>query len=131
MTFAKRVYALAGIYGLLVLTPQYFTEAQTGRDFPPPITHPEFYYGFVGTALAWQLAFLVMATNPARYRALMPATILEKLGFGVATVLLFAQDRLSGFVTAFGGVDLLLGVLFAAAYVKTSGARLSSGLRGP
>jgi hypothetical protein len=41
MTFAKRVFLIAGVYGVLVLAPQYFLEARIGRDFPPPITHPE------------------------------------------------------------------------------------------
>ncbi len=51
-TFAKRVFLVAGVYGLAVLFPQYFMEGQTGRDFPPPINHPEYFYGFIGVALA-------------------------------------------------------------------------------
>jgi len=58
MKFAKVVFLVAGIYGLIVLLPLYFMEAQTGRDYPPPITHPEYYYGFIGVAVAWQLVFL-------------------------------------------------------------------------
>ena len=68
MTFARRVLRGAGIYGLLALLPMYFLEQRQGVDFPPPITHPEFYYGFVGVAVAWQVAFLIMSTDPARYR---------------------------------------------------------------
>ena len=45
MKFAKIVFLVAGIYGLIVLLPLYFLEERTGRDFPPPITHPEYYYG--------------------------------------------------------------------------------------
>ena len=37
--FARRIYTGAGIYGLLVLIPLYFTIEQTGRDYPPAITH--------------------------------------------------------------------------------------------
>src|SRR5262245_63460257 len=48
MKFARIVFLVAGIYGLLVVAPQYFLEAKIGRDTPPPITHPEFFYGFVG-----------------------------------------------------------------------------------
>jgi hypothetical protein len=58
MKFARRLFLIAGIYGVLVLAPQYFLEAKTGRDFPPPITHLEHYYGFIGVALAWQVFFL-------------------------------------------------------------------------
>ena len=71
MRFAKIVFRIAGIYGIIVLLPQYFTEDKTGRDFPPPITHPEFYYGFVGLALTWQLLFLLLSTDPVRYRLMM------------------------------------------------------------
>jgi len=48
MKFARVVFLVAGIYGLIVLLPQYFLEAKVGLDSPPPITHPEFYYGFIG-----------------------------------------------------------------------------------
>lgn len=52
MTFARRVFLIAGSYGLVVLLPQYFLESRTGRELPPPITHPEYYYGFLGVAVA-------------------------------------------------------------------------------
>lgn len=39
--FARRVFTAAAVYGILVLTPQYFMEARIGRDYPPAITHPE------------------------------------------------------------------------------------------
>ena len=68
MKFAKIVFYVAGIYGLLVLFPQYFMEAKTGQDFPPAITHPEYYYGFIGVALAFQILFLIIARNPLQYR---------------------------------------------------------------
>ena len=47
MKLASRVFRFAGVYGLLVLAPQYFTEGELGADYPPAITHPEFYYGFL------------------------------------------------------------------------------------
>jgi hypothetical protein len=40
------------IYGLLLMFPIYGLEARIGQRPPPPITHPEYYYGFVGTTLA-------------------------------------------------------------------------------
>src|SRR5687768_7041494 len=61
MTFARRVFLGAAIYGLIVLLPQYFLEEKTGRDFPPPITHVEYYYGFIGVAVAWQIVFLIIS----------------------------------------------------------------------
>ena len=60
MRFAKYTFLVAGVYGLLALAPQYFLERLNGEMYPPPINHPEYYYGFVGVALAWQIAFLVI-----------------------------------------------------------------------
>lgn len=117
--FARRVFQIAAVYGLLVLLPQYFLEARTGRDVPPPITHPEYYYGFIGVAVAWQLAFLVIACDPGRYRLVMLPAIVEKTAFGLATIALYAQGRLHGQMLAAGLIDLTLGALFLLAFVKT------------
>lgn len=122
MTFASRVYRIAAIYGLIVLLPQYFLEGRIGRDTPPPITHAEYFYGFVGIAVAWQLAFLVIARDPLRFRALMPVTFVEKAAFGVPAIVLYLQGRLSAQMLGAGLVDLLLCALFVVAYLRTAGA---------
>jgi hypothetical protein len=121
MNFAKRVFLIAGVYGLIVLLPMYLLEEKTGRDFPPPITHPEFYYGFIGVAVAWQVLFLILSRNPIRYRPMMIPAVLEKAVFGIPAVILFLQHRISTFTLAAGLVDSLLGVLFVLAYLKTAG----------
>jgi hypothetical protein len=119
MRFARWLYTIAGIYGLIVLAPQYFMEEMIGRDYPPPITHPEFFYGFIGTALAWQVLFLFLGRDPARYRPMMIPSVLEKMSFAIAVLVLYAKNRTSTATLAFGLVDLTLGVLFIAAYIKT------------
>lgn len=119
MKFAKTVFLIAGIYGLIVVAPQYFMEAKTGQDFPPPITHPEFYYGFVGVTVAWQVLFLVLSRDPVRYRPMMIPSILEKAGFAIAAPILYLQHRVPVFILGFSMIDLLLGLLFLAAYLKT------------
>jgi len=119
MKLAKIVFWVAGIYGVLVITPLYFLFNSIGVKDPPPVTHPGFYYGFAGTALAWQLAFLVIATNPVRFRPLMIPSIFEKWSYGVAMTILFLQGRLHLFDLAFGGCDLLLGVLFLISFFAT------------
>jgi hypothetical protein len=116
--FAKRVFHIAAIYGLAVLLPQYFMEQRIGRDFPPPLNHPEHFYGFIGVAAAWQVAFLIIAREPARYRLIMIPGMLEKASFGIAAVVLYALGRISATLLAFGAVDLLWGVLFLMAFVK-------------
>jgi purine-cytosine permease-like protein len=117
--FARRVFLGAGIYGLVVLLPQYFLEDRIGRDYPPPITHPEHFYGFVGLALVWQLAFLLIASDVIRYRPLMPIAVAEKAAFAVPTFLLFASGRVAAATTAVAGIDALLGIFFLAAYLAT------------
>jgi hypothetical protein len=67
MKFARIVYGIAAAYGFLALTPLYFLIAKIGRDAPPPVTYPEFYYGFVGVALLWQMVFVLVARDPIRY----------------------------------------------------------------
>jgi hypothetical protein len=119
MLFARRVFLIAGIYGLIVLAPQYFLEAKTGRDHPAGITHPEFYYGFTGVALAWQFAFLIIARDPVRYRLMMLPGIFEKLSFGLAALVLYAQGRLPALMLAAGCGDLAFAALFAVAFVLT------------
>ena len=119
MKFARYVFTIAGIYGIIVLFPQYFMEEQIGRDFPPPITHPENFYGFIGVALAWQIVFLLIAKDPVRYRPLMLVAVLEKLAFGPVAIVLYMQGRLHPLLLGAGVVDLLLGVLFAISYAVT------------
>src|SRR3954469_10973304 len=108
MTFARRVFLIAGVYGLLVLLPMYFLEARIGRDQPPAITHPEYFYGFLGVALAWQVAFLVIATDPARFRPLMVPSVLEKASFGLASVALASAGRIPAVVLVGGLIDTTL-----------------------
>lgn len=116
---ASRIFLVAAAYGIVVLVPQYFLEARVGRDFPPPITHPEHFYGFIGVALAWQLAFLLIARDPVRYRLFMLPAIAEKLAFGIAAPVLFLLGRAAAPVAFFGGLDLLLATLFLIAYRAT------------
>src|SRR6186713_1645507 len=100
--FARRVFTGAGIYGLIVLVPQYFLAARIGADTPPPITHQEYFYGFIGVAVAWQFVFLLIGRDPERYRPLMIPAVLEKLAFGVPAIILYTQGRLPGAVLPFG-----------------------------
>jgi hypothetical protein len=118
--FARIVYLVAAVYGIVVLLPQYFLEERIGRDYPPPITHPEHFYGFVGLALVWQFAFLLISRDPARWRPLMPITVLEKLVFGVPALVLFLQGRVHSSVLAVGTIDLVLGTLFSIAWLRTA-----------
>jgi hypothetical protein len=118
MKFAQRVFATAGVWGLLVLSPLYFLFEEIGCKNPPAITHPEFFYGFVAVALAWQVAFLVIASDPVRYRLLMVPAMLEKFGYVGTVFALFAQNRLPSSALIFAGTDFLLGILFLVSFFK-------------
>src|SRR5262245_23472611 len=95
MRFAKTVFVAAGLWGIVVLTPLYFLVDVTGRQYSPPMDYPQFFYGFVSVAMAWQLVFLVIGSNPSRFRLLMIPSILEKLGFILPVAVLHSQGRIS------------------------------------
>ena len=122
MKFAKVVFAVAGIWGVAVLTPLLFMYDRVGLVYPPALTHPEFYYGFVATVLVWQIAFFVIAANPARFRPIMIPAILEKFGYVVAICILYWQARLSRPQFLVGSADFVLGILFVAAFFKSQSA---------
>jgi hypothetical protein len=112
MKFARCTFLIAGIYGLLVLIPQYFLETKIGNDSPPTITHPEFFYGFIGVAVAFQIVFLLISTDPKKYRPLISAALMEKFSFVIAVAILVYRGRTSGPIVIGAGVDLILGILF-------------------
>jgi hypothetical protein len=113
--FAKRVFLFAGIYGIVVLLPQYLVE----WGLPAPIAQPEHFYGFIGVALSWQFVFLLIARDVQRYRPLMLMGVLEKLSFSFAVVILYAADRVSAGVLGAGAIDLALGGLFVLAFLSS------------
>jgi hypothetical protein len=113
--FARWAFTAAGIYGLVSLPPLYFTEHMAA----PPIAHPEYYYGFIGTALAFQVLFIVVARDPVRFRPAMPACMLEKLTFVVALTWLYLQGRIAMPLPVFGLIDLVWLVLFVVSWLKT------------
>jgi len=118
--FARVVFAIAGVWGLLIMTPLYFTFDAVGRAYPPPITHPDLYYGFIGVTLAWQVAFLVIGTNPVRYRTIMLAGILEKVLYVGAIIALSLQGQVPpGQAAAISVPDGTLGILFIVSFLKT------------
>lgn len=119
--FARRVFFWAGIYGSLVLAPLYFMEGKLARDFPPPFSHPEQFYGFLGVALAWQFAFLLIASDVPRYRLFMLPAIVEKLLSSISALLLYAADRIAAITAAPAVVDLALALLFIVAFVRCRG----------
>ena len=122
MKFAKVVFSVAGIWGILVTLPLYFMYDYIGRQSPPAVNHPEFYYGFAGVTLTWQLVFLLIARDPARYRVMIIPAILEKFSYVIANLVLFANQRMSASQALPSTSDLILALLFMAAFIKTRSA---------
>jgi hypothetical protein len=119
MRFAKIVFIAAGVWGIVVLTPLYFLLDISGPQNVAPTTYPQFVYGFLSVAMAWQIAFLMIGTSPVRFRPLMIASIVEKFGHVMTVAVLYGQARISTLDAMAAGPDLLLGVLFIAAFAKT------------
>jgi hypothetical protein len=94
-------------------------ERKIGVDTPPPITHPEFFYGFICVAVAWQVLFLIVSRDPIRFRPMMIPAMLEKIGFPIAVLVLYLQNRVSPTIFIPASLDLVLLVLFIAAYRQT------------
>ena len=119
MRLAKVVFRVAGLWGIAVLTPLYFLVDLTGRQYQAPTNYPQFFYGFLSVAMAWQIAFLVIGSNPARFRPLMIPSILERLGHVAGVAVLYGHGRLSVADATAAVPDLLLAVLFLLAFTMT------------
>jgi hypothetical protein len=119
MRFARTVFTVAGMYGIVVLVPPLFLESQYNRMYPPPITHPEFFYGFFALGIAWQILFFILATDPIKYRSMMIPSMLEKTGYPLALIFLHLHNHIAPRMFALGSVDWIFLILFAIAYAKT------------
>jgi hypothetical protein len=112
---ARWLFRGAAIYGLILLLPLYFLE-KTAAAPAASFDHPEYYYGFVSAAAAWQLVYWVIGGDPVRYRTLMPIGVIAKLGFWIPTVLLWLGGRTPTSTFALTNGDLVLAIAFFVAW---------------
>ena len=119
MKFAKNIFWSAAIYGFFVIFPMYFSEQKLGLDYPPPINHAEYFYSFIGVTLVWQLLFVFIAINPARYRAIMIPCALEKFSLIPTFCILFPQGRFPSLWIPLMIIDLFFAILFFIAFMKS------------
>ena len=76
--------------------------------------------GFVGLALVFQGVFWTIGGDPAKYRALMPFAVAEKLVFGLPVMALLLRGYpISPPIAVFAAIDLLLGLGFFVAWRRT------------
>ena len=123
MRFARWVFRIAGLYGIVVVAPMLFFE----RQIAPGMTHPVFFYAWVNVDLVWQILFLVLSTDPIRYRPMMPVCVLEKATAVIAIPWLDVLGRIGSLWLGVAAVDLVFGALFLAAYRGTGRAPSSDG----
>src|SRR5262245_27673428 len=117
ITFARGLFLVAGIYGVVVVAPLFFLESHLSEQYPPAITHPEFFYGFACVTLAWQIVYLMMSRDPVRYRPILVPAVVGKAGFAVAAFALVAQGRLEASSLVLPAIDLVLAALFVWAFL--------------
>jgi hypothetical protein len=115
----KWLFWAAGIYGILIVAPLFFLEDRLGADYPPAITHPEYYYGFAGSVLGYQLMYLMIGVDPVRFRPLMLVGAACKLAFALAVWILYAQERVAGTMVGASSIDAVLAVAFIIAWAYT------------
>ena len=125
MRLARWVFRVAGLYGIVVVAPMFFLE----RQMAPGATHPVFFYAWVSVNLAWQILFVVLSTDPMRYRPMMPVCVLVKAAAVVAIPWLYVVGRVGGMWLGAAAVDLVFAVLFLAAYDATGGLSSSHGVQ--
>jgi hypothetical protein len=119
MLFARIVFIAAAVYGIAVVFPLYFSEQQFATQFPPALNHPEYFYSFTSVTLVWQALFVFIAFSPARYRALMLLGVLEKMCLLPTFFILNPQDRFPVLWIPLLIADLVFGVLFFTAFLKS------------
>jgi uncharacterized membrane protein YfcA len=125
MRFATIVFRIAGVWGLVLLPPLYFLFGVHPAETQAPLTYTQSYFGFLAVTLAWQVAFLVIGSDPLRFRPMMIPAMLEKFIYVVTHGVLYLQGRAGVPELVQTSPDLVLGVLFVMAFIKTSSARSS------
>jgi hypothetical protein len=115
MGFARWVFRVAGIYGILVVAPMFFLEPRLA----PGAIHPVFFYGWVSLNLMWQVLFLVVSTDPIRYRPMVVVSVVEKAAAVIVIPWLYLAGRVNGMWLGAAVADLVFAALFIASYLVT------------
>src|SRR5205809_6152231 len=120
MKFARVVFFGAGVWGLAITTPLYLLHDMIARQHPSLVTDPHFFYSFLTVTMAWQFAFLVIGSDPARFRMVMIPSMVEKFGYVLSMLILWINGRAPVPDALTAVPDCLLGILFVVAYSQVS-----------
>ena len=119
MTFAKWVFTLGGVWGVLIIAPLFFLES-TLAAASTPLSHPDIYYGFAASTLMWQVGYLAIGRDPARFRPFMLIGATGKVIYFVSCLALFLTGRVPPLVPMLTAPDILLAALFVVAWFRTA-----------
>ena len=119
MKLAKWTFRTAGVFGLIVMIPMLFVENLIEQIMPPPVNHPEFFYGFVVLNICWQILYLFLAKDPIRFRPMMIPAFLAKASAPVALIWLYLQRRISSQWITTSIMDGVFAILFLVSYWAT------------
>jgi len=114
MKTARYIFLISGIYGITILVPQLFRENAFA-----PLTHPEFFYGFILVTLAFQVLYLVISSDPLKYRYIMLPGMISKGAYITSCIILFLNGRLNKEILIASSPDLLMLGLFIYCFIIT------------
>jgi hypothetical protein len=123
MSFARWVFRIAGLYGIIILAPMLFWESQMA----PGAVHPVFFYAWLSVGLVWQILLIVLSMNPIRYRPIMLVCVLQKVTAVIAIPWLYGLGRVGGMWLGAAASDLIFAVLFLSAYRATRTLKKADG----
>jgi len=121
MKFAKWVFIIGGIFGLLAIIPLYFIE----NRIAPGLKYPEFYYGFIGINIIWQIVYIYISTNPSRFRPIILFAFFVKILGVISISWLILIERTEPWWCGIIITDLIFAVLFLSAF-RTTGRILEN-----
>jgi hypothetical protein len=98
-------------------------EGYIARTMPPPINHPEFFYGFFCLALASQGLYFLIANDVLRFRPVILVGAAAKLSFAASAFLLYGQGRTPAQFLIGPVIDVLIAALFLWVYFGTAEKR--------
>ena len=104
-------FRVAAVYGVVALL--------ASLTQPAPSLGALTHYGFIGTALAFQGVFWIVARDPVRHRPLMLASVAEKAAFTIPAAILLARGTVPPETALFAGIDAVLGIGFLLAWRAT------------
>jgi mannose-6-phosphate isomerase-like protein (cupin superfamily) len=120
MRFAKIVFLMAGSAGTLLVAPAFFLERWAGEIDPPAVNQAVYFYGFIAVVLVFQFFYLLIATNPIRYRLVMLLGCLGKGSFAITAIALYMAQRAAPLWLGLAAFDATWIVLFLIAFFRLS-----------